>query len=139
MTLEDKISLCTGGDFWHTKAMPQYDIPAIMMSDGPHGQRCQPAEADMIGVNDSLPATCFPTAVTAGATWDLELYAAEGEAIGKEGAAAGVPWYLALDATSSAILWVEETLNISRKIPTLQVKWLLLSSVVSRAQVYLPA
>ena len=90
MTLEDKISLCTGGDFWHTKAMPQYGIPAIMMSDGPHGLRCQAAEADMIGINKSLPATCFPTAVTAGATWNRELYAAEGEAIGREGAAAGV-------------------------------------------------
>ena len=90
MTLEDKISLCTGGDFWHTKAMPQYGIPAIMMSDGPHGLRCQAAEADMIGINESLPATCFPTAVTAGATWNRKLYAAEGEAIGREGAAAGV-------------------------------------------------
>lgn len=90
MTLEEKISLCTGGDFWHTKEMPQHGIPAIMMSDGPHGLRCQAAEADMIGINESLPATCFPTAVTAGATWNRELYAAEGEAIGKEGAAAGV-------------------------------------------------
>ena len=90
MTLEDKISLCTGGDFWHTKAMVQYGIPAIKMSDGPHGLRCQPAEADMLGINQSIPATCFPTAVTAGATWNKELYAAEGEAIGKEGAAAGV-------------------------------------------------
>jgi len=90
MTLEDKISLCTGGDFWHTKAMPRYGIPAIMMSDGPHGLRCQAAEADMIGINESLPATCFPTAVTAGATWNRELYAQEGEAIGREGAAAGV-------------------------------------------------
>ena len=90
MTLEDKISLCTGGDFWHTKAMPQYGIPAIMMSDGPHGLRCQAAEADMIGINESLPATCFPTAVTAGATWNRDLYAQEGEAIGREGAAAGV-------------------------------------------------
>lgn len=90
MTLEDKISLCTGGDFWHTKAMPQYGIPAIKMSDGPHGLRCQPAEADMLGINQSIPTTCFPTAVTAGATWNRELYAAEGEAIGKEGAAAGV-------------------------------------------------
>lgn len=91
MTLEDKISLCTGGDFWHTKAMPQYGIPAIMMSDGPHGLRCQKAEADMIGVNESIPATCFPTAVTAGATWNPELYAREGMAIGAEGAAANVP------------------------------------------------
>ena len=90
MTLEEKISLCTGADFWHTKAMPQHGIPAIMMSDGPHGLRCQAAEADMIGINESLPATCFPTAVTAGATWNRQLYAAEGEAIGKEGAAAGV-------------------------------------------------
>lgn len=90
MTLEDKISLCTGADFWHSKAMPQYGIPAIMMSDGPHGLRCQAADADMLGINDSIPATCFPTAVTAGATWNRELYAAEGEAIGKEACAAGV-------------------------------------------------
>ena len=90
MTLEERISLCTGGDFWHTKEMPQYGIPAIMMSDGPHGLRCQAEEADMIGINESLPATCFPTAVTAGATWSRELYAQEGEAIGKEAAAAGV-------------------------------------------------
>lgn len=90
MTLEEKISLCTGGDFWHTKAMSQHGIPAMMMSDGPHGLRCQAEEADMIGINESLPATCFPTAVTAGATWNRDLYAAEGEAIGKEGAAAGV-------------------------------------------------
>lgn len=90
MSLEDKISFCTGSDFWHTKAMSEYGIPAIMMSDGPHGLRCQAADADMIGINESLPATCFPTAVTAGATWNKELYSQEGEAIGKEGAAAGV-------------------------------------------------
>ncbi len=90
MTLEEKIALCTGADFWHTKGLPQHGIPAIMMSDGPHGLRCQAEEADMIGINESLPATCFPTAVTAGATWNRELYAEEGEAIGKEGAAAGV-------------------------------------------------
>ncbi len=90
MTLEDKIAYCTGADFWNTKAMPQYDIPAFKMSDGPHGLRCQEADADMIGVHDSVPATCFPTAVTAGATWDPELYAREGEAIGKEARAAGV-------------------------------------------------
>lgn len=91
MSLQKKIAFCTGADFWHTKALPQYDIPAIMMSDGPHGLRCQKGEADMIGVNKSLPATCFPTAVTAGATWNRELYAAEGEAIGQEALAAGVP------------------------------------------------
>ena len=90
MTLEDKISLCTGADFWHSKAMERYGIPAFMMSDGPHGLRCQSGEADMIGINDSLPATCFPTAVTAGAAWDPELYTAEGAAIGEEALSYGV-------------------------------------------------
>ena len=90
LTLEEKIAFCTGADFWHTKAIEKQNIPGIMMSDGPHGLRCQAGDADMIGINDSLPATCFPTAVTAGAAWNRELYAAEGEAIGKEGAAAGV-------------------------------------------------
>ena len=90
MTLEDKISLCTGADFWHSKAMEQYGIPAFTMSDGPHGLRCQSGEADMIGINESLPSTCFPTAVTAGAAWSPELYTAEGAAIGEEALAYGV-------------------------------------------------
>ena len=90
MPLKDKISLCTGADFWHTKAMPQYGIPAIMMTDGPHGLRCQADETDMLGIHESLPATCFPAAVTAGATWNRALYAAEGKAIGTEASAAGV-------------------------------------------------
>ena len=94
MTLKEKIAFCTGGDFWHTKAMPRYEIPEMMMADGPHGLRCQKGEADMIGVNQSLPATCFPPAVTAGATWNKELYAEEGKAIGEEGLAAEVPLIL---------------------------------------------
>ncbi len=94
MSLEEKISFCTGGDFWHTKAMQKYNVPAIMMSDGPHGLRCQLGEADMVGVNKSMPATCFPAAVTAGATWNEELYAQEGKAIGEEGLSYGVPLIL---------------------------------------------
>ena len=90
MTLEEKISCCTGADFWHTKAMPRHGIPAIKMSDGPHGVRCQEDEGDMLGINQSRPATCFPTAVTACSTWNPELYGAEGEAIGREALAYGV-------------------------------------------------
>ena len=90
MTLEDKISLCNGADFWHSKAMAQYGIPAITMSDGPHGVRCQKNGSDMLGVNESEPATCFPTAVTSGATWDAALLKAEGKAIGEEGLSYGV-------------------------------------------------
>lgn len=90
MTLEEKISLCNGADFWHSKAMAQYGIPAITMSDGPHGLRCQKGEADMLGVNNSLPSTCFPTAVTAASSWDPKLVAAEGRTIGEEGLSLGV-------------------------------------------------
>ena len=90
MTLKEKISLCNGADFWHSKAMEQYGIPAVTMSDGPHGVRCQKGEGDMLGVNESQPATCFPTAVTSGASWDAELLEQEGKAIGEEGLSYGV-------------------------------------------------
>lgn len=84
MTLEDKIALCSGKDFWHTKDFAKYGIPSISMTDGPHGVRKQRADADMLGINDSVPATCFPTAVTSGATWNRKLIEEEGRAIGEE-------------------------------------------------------
>lgn len=90
MTLREKIEYCCGADMWHTRQLPQHQIPAIKMSDGPHGLRCQADGGDMLGINESLPATCFPAAVTAGATWDRELYAAEGAAIGAEALQSGV-------------------------------------------------
>ena len=94
MSLQDKVAFCTGADFWQTKKLETYGIPAMMMADGPHGLRCQKGETDMVGVNKSLPATCFPAAVTAGASWDEALYAEEGSAIGQEGLAANVPLIL---------------------------------------------
>lgn len=90
MSLEDKISLCTGADFWCSKKMEQYGVPSFVMSDGPHGLRYQSGESDMLGVNQSSPATCFPAAVTAGASWNPEIYAAEGRAIGEEAVKYGV-------------------------------------------------
>ena len=90
MTLEEKIALCNGADFWHSKAMASYGIPQITMCDGPHGVRAQKAEVDMLGVNESEPSTCFPTAVTSGATWNEELLRREGRAIGEEGLSYGV-------------------------------------------------
>ena len=90
MTLKEKISFCTGKDFWNTKKLPRLGVNSIKMSDGPHGLRCQGEDTDMLGINKSFPATCFPTAVTAGATWNRELYAAEGKAIGLEASARGV-------------------------------------------------
>ncbi len=84
MTLEDKVALCSGKDFWHTKDMEKYNIPSLMMCDGPHGLRKQEATADMLGVNESKPATCFPTAVTTAASWNVELMRLIGETITQE-------------------------------------------------------
>lgn len=90
LSLKQKIRLCTGGDFWHTRAYPKQGIPAVKVADGPHGVRCQAGKGDMLGIHASLPATCFPTAVTAAATWDTALLEREGRAIGEEGAALGL-------------------------------------------------
>ena len=68
MTLQDKIELCSGATFWETKKYEKYGIPSLFMCDGPHGLRKQErcGGADMLGVNESLPATCFPAEVTMG-------------------------------------------------------------------------
>lgn len=79
MTAKEKIRLCSGKDFWHTKDFPQYGIPSILLCDGPNGLRKQ-------GTSDheSVPATCFPPAVTAAQTWSRKLLYEEGRAIGEE-------------------------------------------------------
>ena len=86
MTLEDKIALCSGATFWETKKFENYGIPSLFMCDGPHGLRKQEREegADMLGINESRPATCFPAAATTAGSWDPELLARIGAAIGEE-------------------------------------------------------
>lgn len=84
MTLEEKIALCSGKDFWHTKDFEKYGIPSMMMCDGPHGLRKQEDAADMLGVNASVPATAFPTAAATGCSFDTELLGKIGAAITEE-------------------------------------------------------
>jgi len=84
MTLEDKIALCSGANFWQTKKYEQYGIASLFMCDGPHGLRKQEDAADMLGVNKSRPATCFPAEVTTAGSWDPELLTEIGAAIGQE-------------------------------------------------------
>ena len=84
MTLEEKASLMSGKDFWQTKNLDKYGIPSIFLSDGPHGLRKQASAADHLGLNPSIPATCFPTAVTMANSWDTELCEQLGTALGEE-------------------------------------------------------
>ena len=80
MTLEEKASLCSGADFWHTKAVERLGVPAIMVSDGPHGLRKQAEEADHLGINDSISAVCFPAACATAASFDVERTNTDGTA-----------------------------------------------------------
>ena len=82
LTLEEKAGLCSGGDFWHTKAVERLGIPAVMVSDGPHGLRKQDLEGDHLGINDSIRAVCFPAACATAASFDRNLMRTMGEAIG---------------------------------------------------------
>lgn len=84
MTLEEKASLMSGENFWNTKSIERLGIPSIMMTDGPHGVRKQAGKADHLGLNKSLPATCYPTAATIANSWDRQLIYQMGEYLGKE-------------------------------------------------------
>ncbi len=90
MTLEEKASMCSGADFWHTKAVERLGIPASMVSDGPHGLRKQDQEGDHLGVNDSIKAVCFPAGCGTAASFNRELLVQMGETLGAECQAEGV-------------------------------------------------
>lgn len=84
MTLEEKASLCSGADFWHTKSCERLGIPASMVSDGPHGLRKQNDKADHLGVNESIKAVCFPAGCGTAASFNRDLLYRMGETIGNE-------------------------------------------------------
>jgi len=84
LTLEEKASLSIGGDIWHTAGIDRLGIEPIMVSDGPHGLRAQFDTGDHVGLGDSVPATCFPTASALASSWNPDLARRVGEAIGRE-------------------------------------------------------
>ncbi len=90
MTLEEKASLCSGRDFWHTKAVKSQNIPEIEVSDGPHGLRRQTLKDDHLGNSESIKAVCFPAACATAASFDRELIRKMGKAIGNECQAEGI-------------------------------------------------
>lgn len=84
MTLEEKAGLCSGKDCWTTKPIERLGLEAIMVSDGPHGLRKQIGAADNLGIGESLPSVCFPTASALACSFDRELVYQVGKAIGEE-------------------------------------------------------
>ena len=87
MSLEEKAAMLQGWSEWTSFENPRLQIPSMFMSDGPHGLRKQAGEGDHLGLNASLPATCFPTAAGMANTWDEALGEELGRAIGEEAAA----------------------------------------------------
>ena len=84
MTLEEKAALCDGADYWHLKALDRLGLRQIMVCDGPHGLRKQDAEhKNGVGLGNSVPATCFPTACTTACSWDPALLYEMGVALGE--------------------------------------------------------
>ncbi|MDQ0115169.1 beta-glucosidase family protein [Paenibacillus harenae] len=84
MTLEEKAGMCSGLDFWRLKGVERLGIPSIMVTDGPHGLRKQKEGADHVGLFNSVPATCFPSAAGVASSWDRELIEMMGRALGEE-------------------------------------------------------
>ncbi|MDR0817025.1 MAG: glycoside hydrolase family 3 C-terminal domain-containing protein [Clostridiales Family XIII bacterium] len=89
LTIEQKASLCSGGGFWRTEQITDENgtviLPQIMLTDGPHGVRRQPdGVGDHLGIAQSVPATCFPTAATTASSWNRELLDEIGTALAEE-------------------------------------------------------
>ena len=87
LNLEQKCALLSGAETFKTRGMPEHGIPQIWLSDGPHGLRKQAGESDHLGLNPSVPATCFPTASAVANSWDAALGEEIGAALGEEAAA----------------------------------------------------
>ena len=90
LSLEQKCALLSGGDTFQSRGLPQFGIPSIWLSDGPHGVRKQAGASDHLGINPSEPATCFPTASAVASSWDPALGEEMGQALGQEAAAQNV-------------------------------------------------
>nr|AGS53344.1 beta-glucosidase [uncultured bacterium contig00014] len=84
LTLEEKASLCSGKDFWTLKGVERLGLPVIMVTDGPHGLRKQDLASDHLGISNSVPSTCFPTASASACSFDRDLLFRIGQAIGEE-------------------------------------------------------
>ena len=123
MTVRQKADLLTGKNFWETKDYEELGVKSLMLSDGPHGLRKQAAAADHLGLNASLPATCFPTAATMANSWDEELGEKMGEALGEEAAALGVDVLLGPGTCMKRDPRCGRNFEYFRRTRILRVKW----------------
>ena len=116
LTLEEKAGLTSGKDNWYTKAVERLGVPSVRMSDGPHGLRTQAGEVNSLEEGSSIPATCYPTASGAAASFDRELIHAMGTQLGREAQALGVNVLLGPGINMKRSPYAEEILSTILKI-----------------------
>ena len=90
LPLPDRVRLLSGKGFWRTEDLPEWGVPSVLLTDGPHGLRKEREGDGGGGLPGSIPATCFPPAVTLASSWDPELLAEVGAAVGAEAVREGV-------------------------------------------------
>ena len=84
MSLAEKAAYASGKDFWHLQGCERLGLEPVMVTDGPHGLRKQDSSGDHVGLQRSVPATCFPTASALAASWDVDLLYEIGVALGEQ-------------------------------------------------------
>ena len=139
MKLEEKAALLSGKGEWQTWDFARLGIPSMYCSDGPHGIRKQAGAGDHLGLNPSLPATCFPTAATVANSWDPELGEEIGKALGEEASVQGVHVVLGPGLNIKRSRSAEETSSIFPKIRILRARWQRDMYAESRARASMPA
>lgn len=90
LTLLEKARLVIGKSFWKIHGVDRFQIKDIYVADGPHGLRKQVEGTQLMDINNSVAATCFPTAVTLASSWDCKLVTEVGIALGEEFMSEGV-------------------------------------------------
>ncbi|HSL56534.1 MAG TPA: glycoside hydrolase family 3 C-terminal domain-containing protein [Acidimicrobiales bacterium] len=81
LSLADQVALLAGSGPWHTTPVPQAGIPRLKVTDGPNGARGDG--------RSGATATCFPVGTALASSWDPDLLAQVGAALGHEAMSKG--------------------------------------------------
>lgn len=123
MTLEEKAGLCSGSDFWHTKAVERLGIESVMLSDGPHGLRKQTGAGDHLGLGESVEAVAFPAGCAMASSFDRNLVENVGKTLGEECQAEDLSVLLGPPSISSVIRYAGGILNIFPRTRISPERW----------------
>lgn len=134
MTLAEKAVMMSGKNTWETVDFEKYGIPSMAMSDGPHGLRRQAGAGDHLGLNASLPATCFPTAAGVANSWDEALGEEIGEALAEEAVTMGVNVILGPGLNIKRSPLCGRNFEYFQRIRIMQERWQRHMSVESKAK-----